>query len=228
MEFPLNWSCESGRGDRTGLSSAITFSLPGGQRAVLAELKFIADADRSTCNAVTRAIASMPELLQATQFAMSALGDLMLRASTAEEHAELCRRRAIVQDTYARATGSGALRLPSVWTAEDDARARFEGWMLCQHSDSHREKWDVRRVRPNEGSAVLASDDDAIQLVMQGTKPHHQAARLAIARGDPMAWAEMCERHLESRRVVLAASLGKRSSQALTGRGDVIPLKPIQ
>lgn len=227
MRIPPSWSCESRRSDQTGLSSDILFTLPGGQRAVLAELKFMAGTDRLMCNAMSRAIAATPELLQAAQLAISALGDLMLRASTAEEQADLARRRAIVQDTYARATGSGALRFPSVWTAEDDAQARFEGWLLCQYSDSHRERWGVRRVGPNEGRPALASDDDAIQLVMQGKKPHHQAARLAIARGDPKGWAEMCERHLESRRVVLAASLGRRSSPALTGR-DVMPLTPTQ
>lgn len=78
------------------------------------------------------------------------------------------------------------------WTASMQKSALAEGWDVIDCDGSANGQWQVcRNENPEAAQMILADDTVAWKLVMEGVKPHHEAAREFIRQKNPLEWAAM-------------------------------------
>lgn len=86
-----------------------------------------------------------------------------------------------------------AHEMSPAWTqANDDAAAR-EGWNIWDSAGSVNGRWQLQRIDDADAfeeaagfvPVQLKSDDDAFQIVANGTEPHHEAARSFLKAHNP-------------------------------------------
>lgn len=82
-------------------------------------------------------------------------------------------------------------RMSPAWSNEHRAAANNEGWDIWDTSGSESEPWQIQRFdESHENPGVqLDSDDDALRLVVNGSAPHHEAARLFIKAHSTQEWS---------------------------------------
>lgn len=118
-----------------------------------------------------------------------ALGAVMPSKEALAAHPELEKRMPI----EFRAAMAG---LP--WTADHNAAAEREGWALFDADG----ELQVQRL---DEEGILASDDEAFDLVMKGREPHHFAIRGHIYDKSPAEWARIVKHAAGERTAAPAA-----------------------
>ncbi|MBN3761362.1 hypothetical protein [Burkholderia sp. Ac-20365] len=92
------------------------------------------------------------------------------------------------------------------WTGQMYDLAHAEGWGVFECDGSANGPWQICKNDHAEVGAdvILVSDDIAWKIVMEGHKPHHEAARAFIQQNNPLEWAAM-SRYMAGERAVSEA-----------------------
>lgn len=80
------------------------------------------------------------------------------------------------------------------WSDAHRAAAHLEGWDIWDSCGSENGPWQIQHF--DEASDIpeaiqLDSDDDALRIVVNGSEPHHEAARRFIRAHNPIEWAAL-------------------------------------
>lgn len=78
------------------------------------------------------------------------------------------------------------------WSNKNCEEAQREGWDIFSTCGSDGGPWQIQRFDDASevpGAPQLKSDDAAWAIVLKGSKPHHEAARLFIRAHNPREWA---------------------------------------
>lgn len=101
---------------------------------------------------------------------------------------------------YLKSTAMTAMpdpaKLVPAWSNEHCSAAQKEGWDIFDCGDSVHGPWQLQRIDDAsdiEGGVQLKSDAEAWALVMNGSLPHHQAAKAFIKEHNPREWVSCCD-----------------------------------
>jgi len=80
------------------------------------------------------------------------------------------------------------------WSDAHRAAAHLEGWDIWDACGSENGPWQIQHF--DDASDIpeaiqLGSDDDALRIVVNGSEPHHEAARRFIRAHNPIEWAAL-------------------------------------
>lgn len=87
-------------------------------------------------------------------------------------------------------TSDPALMQPA-WSNEHREAAHLEGWDIFDASGSVSGRWQIQHFDDASdiaGATQLDSDDDALRIVVDGSMPHHEAARQFIKAHNYQEW----------------------------------------
>lgn len=82
-----------------------------------------------------------------------------------------------------------------LWHTVHGAQAAEQGWSIFDCDGSDNGRWQICKIDDPDGPLVLADDDQAWMIVMDGSDDMHECARALIMQLNPKEWAAMCAAH---------------------------------